>query len=199
MMIATAVLEEHASPRVVRSLYPPAFRALPGVTSSLATFGQVADTPENALQLLGSGQLVCVFPEGVSALGKLFKQRYKLQRFRRSGSVGLAIKAGAPIVPVAVVGAEETYPMLADANPLAQMLRLPFFPLTPLFPWLGPLGLLPLPSKWSIIFGEPIAADAYAPEAADDPQVLNQLATQVRERLQALLDEQLAQRKSIFA
>jgi 1-acyl-sn-glycerol-3-phosphate acyltransferase len=199
MMIATAVLEEHTNPRVVRSLYPAAFRALPGITRSLAVFGQVADTPENALRLLADGQLVCVFPEGVSALGKLFKNRYKLQRFRRSGSVGLAIKTGAPIIPVAVVGAEETYPMLADAHPLAQMLRLPFFPLTPLFPWLGPIGLLPLPSKWSVSFGAPIATNAYEPDAAENPQALNQLADQVRDRLQAMLNEQLANRKSIFA
>src|SRR5581483_11529248 len=199
MMIATAVLEEHTNPRVVRSLYPPVFGALPSVASSLATFGQVADTPENALQLLGNGELVCVFPEGAGGLGKLFKNRYKLQRFRRNGSVGLAIRAGAPIVPVAVVGAEETYPMLADASPLAQMLRLPFFPLTPLFPWLGPIGLLPLPSKWSITFGEPIATGEYGPEAAEDPLALNQLATLVRERMQAMLDDQLAQRKSVFA
>ena len=141
---------------------------------------------------------MCIFPEGVSALGKLFRDRYKIQRFRRSGSVGLALQAGAPIIPVAVVGAEETYPMLADANPLAQMLRLPFFPLTPLFPWLGPLGLLPLPSKWSICFGAPIATDAYGPGAADDPRQLNLLATEVRECLQAMLDEQLARRQSVF-
>ena len=89
--------------------------------------------------------------------------------------------------------------MLADASPLAQMLRLPFFPLTPLFPWLGPIGLLPLPSKWSISFGEPIATDTYPPTAADDPQAVAQLAGQVRERLQALLDAQLANRKSVFA
>jgi 1-acyl-sn-glycerol-3-phosphate acyltransferase len=199
VMIATAILEEHASPRVVRSLYPPMLRAIPGVTGSLAAFGQAPDTPETALRLLEDGQLVNLFPEGVSALGKLFKNRYKLQRFRRSGSVGLAIKAGAPIVPVAVVGSEEAYPMLADASPLAQMLRLPFFPLTPLFPWLGPIGLLPLPSKWSITFGEPIATAGRAPADADDPQVLAQLSGQVRERLQAMLDEQLANRKSVFA
>ena len=89
--------------------------------------------------------------------------------------------------------------MLANAHPLAQMLRLPFFPLTPLFPWLGPVGLLPLPSKWSISFGEPIATSDYGPDAAEDPQALNQLANQVRERLQAMLDERLADRKSVFS
>lgn len=198
MMIATAVLEEHSSPRVVRSMYPAMFRALPGVTSALTTFGQVADTPENGQQLLDAGELVCVFPEGASALGKLFRNRYKLQRFRRSGSAGLALRAGAPIVPVAVVGSEETYPVLADASPLAHMLRLPFFPLTPLFPWLGPLGLLPLPTKWSITFGEPIDTSAYGPASADDPRVLGELAEELRRRLQALLDEHVTKRTSLF-
>ena len=198
MMIAAAVLEEHPSPRVVRSLYPAMFRALPGVASALSTFGQAADTPENGQKLLDAGELVCVFPEGASALGKLFKNRYKLQRFRRSGSAGLALRAGAPIVPVAVVGSEETYPVLADASPLAHMLRLPFFPLTPLFPWLGPLGLLPLPTKWSITFGEPIDTSAYGPARADDPRALAELADAMRARLQALLDEQVAKRESVF-
>ncbi|MFN8504571.1 lysophospholipid acyltransferase family protein [Kouleothrix sp.] len=198
MMIATSVLEEHSSPRVVRSLYPPAFRALPGVATALETFGQVADTPENGAGLLADGQLVCIFPEGVGGLGKLFRNRYRLQRFRRNGSVGLAIAAGAPIVPVAVVGSEETYPMLADAHPLAQMLRLPFFPLTPLFPWLGPLGLLPLPSRWSLAFGEPIDTSGYGADAATDTAVLGRLAGEARDRLQALLDAQLARRESVF-
>lgn len=198
MMIATAVLEEHSSPRVVRSLFPPSFKLLPGVASALATFGQVADTAENGQRLLDQGELVCVFPEGASALGKLLRNRYRLQRFRRNGSVALALRTGAPIVPVAVVGSEETYPVLADASPLAQMLRLPFFPLTPLFPWLGPLGLLPLPTKWSIVFGAPLDTSAYGPASADDPRAQAELAEQLRSRLQALLDELLAERRSVF-
>ena len=198
VMIATAVMEDHSEPRVIRTLYPSAFRALPGIGSLLSAFGQVHDTPENAVRLLQEDQLVCVFPEGVNGLGKLFRNRYKLQRFRRGGSVGVAIRASAPVVPIAVVGSEETYPMLANAEPLAQMLRLPYFPITPLFPWLGPLGLLPLPSKWTITFGEPISTAEYRPEAADDPQAVSRLTDQVRERIQALLDERLAARKSVF-
>jgi 1-acyl-sn-glycerol-3-phosphate acyltransferase len=198
VMIATAVLDEHPSPRVARVLYQPAALTLPGIPRALEAFGQVRDTPENVLRLLAADQLVCVFPEGMSGLGKLFKDRYKLARFRRSGSVGLAIQAGAPIVPVAVVGAEETYPMLADAHPLAQMLRLPYFPLTPLFPWLGPLGLIPLPTKWSIAFGEPIATVEYGPDAAGDPLLAARLCEQVRERIQSMLDARLAARKSVF-
>jgi hypothetical protein len=102
-------------------------------------------------------------------------------------------------VPVAVVGAEETYLMLADAQPLAQMLRLPFFPITPLFPWLGPLGLIPLPTKWSISFGEPIPTAAYGPDSAADPLLVSRLCVQLRERIQSMIDAQLAARMSIFS
>jgi len=198
MMIASAVLEEHAAPRVMRVLYAPSTLALPGLPRALETFGQVCDTSANVLRLLEDDQLACVFPEGVNGLGKLFKERYKLARFRRSGSVALALQTGAPIVPVAVVGAEETYPMLADAQPLAQMLRLPFFPITPLFPWLGPLGLIPLRTKWSITFGEPIPTAEYGPDAATDPRLVSRLCEQLRERIQLMIDQQLAARASVF-
>ncbi len=198
VMIASAVLEEHAAPRVARVLYAPSALALPGLPRALETFGQVCDTSTNVLRLLEDDQLACVFPEGTNGLGKLFKARYKLARFRRSGSVALALQTGAPIVPVAVVGAEETYPMLADAQPLAQMLRLPFFPLTPLFPWLGPLGLIPLRTKWSIAFGEPITTSEYGPEAATDPLLVSRLCEQLRERIQSMIDQQLAARASVF-
>jgi 1-acyl-sn-glycerol-3-phosphate acyltransferase len=198
VMIASAVLEEHASPRVTRVLYPPSAQVLPGLARVLETFGQVSDTPANVVRLLEDDQLACVFPEGMNGLGKLFKARYTLARFRRSGSVALALQTGAPIVPVAVIGAEETYPMLADAQPLAQMLRLPFFPITPLFPWLGPIGLLPLPSRWSISFGEPIATAEYGPDAAGDPRLLSQLCEQLRERIQYMIGQQLAARESVY-
>jgi 1-acyl-sn-glycerol-3-phosphate acyltransferase len=199
VMIATAVLEEHAQPRVVRTLFPSAAALLPGAKQALSMFGQVEDTADNAARLLEADELVAVFPEGVQGLGKLFKDRYKLGRFRRGGSVGLAIASGAPIIPVAVVGAEEAYPMLADIQPLAQALRLPFFPLTPLFPWLGPLGLIPLPTKWSIAFGEPIATDGYGPDAASDPLLTTRLAERVHGQIQTMLDQQLAARKTVFS
>jgi 1-acyl-sn-glycerol-3-phosphate acyltransferase len=198
-MIATAVLEEHSDPRVVRALYPPVAGSLPGAARVLNAFGQAPDTVENATQLLDDDQLVCVFPEGVQGLDKLFWNRYKLGRFRRSGSVGLAIRTGAPIVPVAVVGSEETYPMLADVRPLANLLRLPYFPVTPLFPWLGPLGLVPLPTKWAIAFGEPIPTADHGPDAADDAQLVARLCAQVRDQIQSLIDQQLAARKSVFS
>ncbi|HEU5100468.1 MAG TPA: lysophospholipid acyltransferase family protein [Roseiflexaceae bacterium] len=199
VMIATAVLEEHDSPRVTRVLFSPSALVVPGLPRALVMFGQVCDTSENVVRLLEDDQLVCVFPEGANGLGKLFKDRYKLARFRRSGSVALAIRAGAPIVPVSVIGAEETYPMLADAQPLAQMLRLPFFPLTPLFPWLGPLGLIPLPSRWSISFGEPIATAGYGPDAAADPLLVSRLCEQLHASIQSTIDRRLAERAGVFS
>jgi 1-acyl-sn-glycerol-3-phosphate acyltransferase len=198
MMIATAVLEDHPAPRVARVLYSPAALMLPGLPRALESFGQVRDTPENVVRLLEADQLACVFPEGDGGLGKLFRNRYKLGRFRRSGSVAQALAAGAPIVPIAVVGAEETYPMLADAHPLAEMLRLPYFPLTPLFPWLGPLGLIPLPSKWSIAFGEAIPTADYGPEGAADPLLVSRLCELLRERIQSMVGELLAARTAVF-
>ena len=110
----------------------------------------------DAERLLRAGELVGVFPEGFKGVGKPFRDRYKLQRFGRGGFVSAALRTGAPIVPVSIVGAEEIYPMIGNITPLARLLGLPYFPVTPTFPWLGPLGLLPLPSKWLIEFGEPI-------------------------------------------
>jgi 1-acyl-sn-glycerol-3-phosphate acyltransferase len=112
--------------------------------------------------------------------------------------VQAALRTRAPIVPVAVVGAEEIYPMLADAAPIAKLIGFPYFPLTPFFPWLGPLGVIPLPTRWSITFCEPITTDMYGPEAADDPLTVLGLTEMVRERIQATIDVKLAERTSLF-
>jgi hypothetical protein len=110
-------------------------------------------------RLLHQGNLVGVFPEGFKGVGKHYSERYKLQRFGRAGFVSVALRNRTPIVPAAIVGAEETFPMLGNIKPLARLMGLPYFPVTPTFPWLGPLGAVPLPSKWMMRFGEPI--DAY--------------------------------------
>ena len=150
----------------------------------------------DAERLLAGGELVGVWPEGYKGIGKPFHERYKLQRFGRGGFVGAALRTGTPIVPVSIVGAEEIHPMIADAKPLARLLGLPYFPITPTFPWLGPLGLIPLPSKWHIEFGEPIPTASYGADAADDPMLTFELADQVRERIQATLYRLLAERSS---
>src|SRR3712207_3154374 len=108
------------------------------------------------------------------------------------------LRTGKPIIPCAIVGAEEIYPMIGNARTLARLLGLPYFPVTPTFPWLGPLGAVPLPTKWTIQFGEPIPTDGYPPEAAEDPMLMFNLTDQVREQIQHTLYKLLVQRRSVF-
>jgi 1-acyl-sn-glycerol-3-phosphate acyltransferase len=197
-MIATTMLEDHPGGRMVRNLYLDWFNTLPFVAPVFASLGQVAGFPENAVRLLEADELVCTFPEGLKGVGKTFAHRYKLARFGRGGFAQAALRAGAPIIPVAVVGAEEIYPMFTNVKPIARLFGLPFFPLTPLFPWLGPLGMIPLPTRWSITFAPPIATAACGPHAADDPLVVFDLTEQVRSTIQATIDRKLAERTSIF-
>jgi 1-acyl-sn-glycerol-3-phosphate acyltransferase len=139
-----------------------------------------------------------VFPEGYKGLGKPFRDRYKLQRFGRGGFVSAALRAGAPIIPCSNNGSEEIYPMLADVTLLARVLGVPYFPITPLFPLAGPLGLVPLPSKWHIAFGTPVDTSDYDETAADDPMVTFEITDQVRETIQQTLYGLLAQRRNTF-
>jgi 1-acyl-sn-glycerol-3-phosphate acyltransferase len=152
---------------------------------------------EDAERLLAS-QLVAVFPEGFKGLGKPYADRYKLQRFGRGGFVTAAIRAQVPIIPIAIVGSEEIYPLIAKAPALARALGVPYFPITPLFPWFGPLGMIPLPSKWIIQFGEAITTDELGPGAADDPLTVFNITDQVRETIQQTLYALLMQRRSAF-
>ncbi|HET9221001.1 MAG TPA: lysophospholipid acyltransferase family protein [Roseiflexaceae bacterium] len=197
-MIGTAIFDEHSAPRVTRCLHLSWFSTLPVVAPALSALGQVQALPENAIRLLEDDQLVCVFPEGIKGVGKLFRDRYKLARFGRGGFVQMALRTGAPLIPVAVIGAEEIYPMLANAKPIARLIGFPYFPITPLFPWFGLLGVVPLPSKWTLVFHEPIETTQYGPQAADDPLLVSELSEQVRARIQATIDERVARRKSIF-
>lgn len=158
--------------------------------------GTLACNPD-AERLLRSGDLVGVFPEGTKGVGKPYRERYQLQRFGRGGFVAAALRTGAPIIPVSIVGAEETYPKLGDIPVLARLLGLPYFPVTATFPWLGPLGLIPLPSKWLIEVGEPIDTSPWVGQA-DDPLVVFNLADQVRETIQHTLRRLLARRRAAF-
>ena len=136
---------------------------LPWVSAGMRKVGGVVASPFNAMRLLEQDQLVAVFPEGVKGTGKPYSERYRLQRFGRGGFVEIALRTGAPIVPVAVVGSEEIYPKIADLPAVARLIGAPFFPVTPTFPLLGPLGIVPLPSKWRIEFLEPIETASYGP------------------------------------
>ncbi len=182
-MVATALLDEHAAGRLTRVLHDRWMAAVPGLAPALAAVGQVPASPEHAARLLAAGHPVCVFPEGAAAAGRPFAQRYRLDVFDATGYVRAAAQSGAVIVPVAIIGSEETYPVLANLMPLAKLFNLPYFPITPLFPWLGPLGLLPLPSKWTIVFGTPIAAPA-----AEDVAAITTVAAELKTQVQALLD-----------
>ena len=139
-----------------------------------------------------------MWPEGFKGIGKSYRDRYRLQRFGRGGFVSAAIRTQVPIVPVSIVGAEEIHPMLADVRPLARLTGAPYWPVTPTFPLLGPLGLVPLPSKWLIEFGEPIATDELDPSAAEDPMVVFEITDRVREVIQQTLYALLVQRRSVF-
>ncbi|WP_018654695.1 lysophospholipid acyltransferase family protein [Actinomadura flavalba] len=141
----------------------------------------------DATRLLDGGNLVGVFPEGFKGVGKPFAERYRLQRFGRGGFVETALRTGAPLVPVAIVGAEEIYPKIAELPLLARLLGVPYFPVTPTFPWFGPAGLLPLPSRWLIQVGEPIPLDDYGPGDADDAMTVFNLTDQVRETVQQMV------------
>src|SRR5262249_32224591 len=152
--------------------------------------------PENAERLLAQGRLVAVFPEGAKGIGKLYKQRYELQRFGRGGFIRLGLRTRTPIVPCAIVGAEEANPMFAQLETIAQALGLPYFPITPTFPALGPLGLLPAPTKWIVTFGNPITFDEHRPDAADDDILVGRLSERVRTTIQAMLDRALSRRTS---
>ncbi|HWH29078.1 MAG TPA: 1-acyl-sn-glycerol-3-phosphate acyltransferase, partial [Mycobacteriales bacterium] len=152
----------------------------------------------DAERLLSTGELVGVWPEGFKGIGKPFSERYKLQRFGRGGFVSAALRTGAPIIPCSIIGAEEIYPIVGNAKLLSRLLGLPYAPITPFFPLLGPIGMIPLPSKWIIEFGEPIETASLGPDAADDPMLVFNLTDQVRETIQSTLYTLLMQRRSIF-
>jgi len=197
-MINVALRHEHPARRHCRMLALDMFALLPFLAPLLSRSGAIRANPENAIRILERGELVGVFPEGVKGVGKPFKNRYKLARFGRGGFVRIALKTGATIIPTAVVGAEEIHPNLAQANFIGRPFGLPYFPLTPTFPWLGLLGTIPFPTKWSIDFGEPLDLSRYPKDAADDPILVNRLSEQVRQQIQTIIDGRLARRRSIW-
>jgi 1-acyl-sn-glycerol-3-phosphate acyltransferase len=198
VMIKTAVKLEHASPRDLRWLTEDFIFHMPFLGSTMNRLGAVRACQENAERLLAKEQLVAVFPEGVKGVGKLFGERYRLQRFGRGGFIKLCLRTRTPIIPVAVVGAEETNPLLFKVEYLSKALGLPYVPVTPTFPVLGPLGLLPAPTKWQIQFGEPIDFGSYDRDAAEDEILVGKLAERVRATIQGMLDRAVGARKSVF-
>jgi 1-acyl-sn-glycerol-3-phosphate acyltransferase len=197
-MIGTAVYNDHPAQRLVRTLYSEWFPTIPVLSTLFVKLGQVLATEENGIRLLEQDQLVAVFPEGYKGVGKLFRERYRLARFGRGGFVRMALKTGSPIIPVSVVGAEETYISLAKSQVLARMAGFPYFPVSPTWPWLGLAGLIPLPTKWYIDFGQPVPVDHYEADAANNLILVSELSDQVRNTIQEMVLARLAERRSIF-
>ncbi len=198
VMTSLGVLDHHPAHRHLRLLAADLVFATPFLAPLARKAGNTLACNEDAERLLNGGELVGVFPEGFKGIGKPFRERYKLQRFGRGGFVSAALRTGAPIIPVSIVGAEEIYPMIANVKSLARALGLPYVPVTPLFPALGPLGLVPLPSKWIIEFGEPLDTAHLGAAAADDPMLVFDLTDQVRETIQQNLYQLLMSRRSVF-
>ena len=198
LMTTVALHDDHPAQRRLRLLGADLVFELPFLGAMARKFGATLACSEDAERLLTGGELVGVFPEGFKGVGKPFRDRYTLQRFGRGGFVTAALRTGVPIIPCAIVGAEEIYPMIGNAKTAARLFGLPYLPITPTFPLLGPLGLVPLPSKWLIAFGEPIETASYGPAAAEDPMLVFNLTDQVRETIQQSLYQLLLKRPSVF-
>lgn len=198
MMTQLALFDHHPAHRHLRMLAADLVFRMPGVAPVARKGGNTLACTADAERLLAAGEIVGVWPEGFKGIGKPYSERYKLQRFGRGGFVAAAVRAGVPIIPCSIVGAEEIYPMIANLKSVARILGLPYLPVTPTFPLLGPLGAIPLPSKWIIEFGEPIETASLGAAAAEDPMQVFDLTDQVRETIQQTLYRLLLRRRSVF-
>ncbi len=198
IMLRLAVRREHPLRRDVRWLAEDGIFHFPFLGNFTNRVGAVRACQENAERLLEHETLVVVFPEGKKGIGKLFRDRYKLQRFGRGGFVKLCLRTRTPIVPVAIVGGEETHPMLARIEYLTKAIGIPYIPVTPTFPLLGPAGALPAPTKWKIFFGEPIDLGGFAPASVEDEILVGRLTERVRHQIQTMLDDAIAKRRSVW-
>lgn len=195
MLLAYGVRKLHSAHRLPRPLVANfAFRSKI-MAPVVARFGGVRASMENATKLLEQNQLVSVFPEGLRGVGKLYRERYRLTRFGRGGFVRLATTTGVPIIPTAIVGAEEIHPVIGKLSGPARWLGLPYLPITPTFPFLGPLGLMPLPTKWTIRIGKPIQV---ARVDVDNPTAVLEAAEAVRTQVDTMIASMLLERRSIF-
>ncbi len=193
-MITVALFLERDPPRYVRSMVERFVPSTPFVSMFLARCGQILGTPENCRRLLAAEEAILAFPEGVTGINKTWKHRYKLQNFG-TGFMRLAIENHTPVVPVAVIGAEEQAPSFYNARFIGKLFGMPAFPITPTNPWLPLLGLLPYPTKYRIYFGEPLT---FAGDANEEDDVVRQKVETVKSKLQAMLDEGLSKREHVF-
>jgi 1-acyl-sn-glycerol-3-phosphate acyltransferase len=194
MMLQTALLLEAEPPRIARAMGEYWIPQLPLVSFAAARVGALVGTPHNCAQMLHHGECVAVFPEGVRGMNKVYRDRYQLQRFG-TGFMRLALETRAPIVPVAIVGSEDQQPGFANLAGLGRLLGMPAFPITLGFPWLGPLGLLPMPVKYRIYFGEPISFDG---DPDEEDAAIQERVDVVKQEITAMLARGVAERSGIF-
>jgi 1-acyl-sn-glycerol-3-phosphate acyltransferase len=198
VMLQAGLHDEHPAHRNLRLLGADLVYEVPLLSALARKSGHIPAAPANADALLRAGELVGVFPEGFKGIGKPFAERYHLQRFGRGGFAATAIRDRVPLIPCAIIGAEEIYPMLGNAKQIAGLLRLPYFPITPLFPWLGPVGMVPLPSRWIIEFCPPVPTNGYEPGDETDPGAVADLSGRIRGTIQRKLDDVLEERGPAF-
>jgi 1-acyl-sn-glycerol-3-phosphate acyltransferase len=197
LVLRHALRRDHPARRELRPLLDDREVELPWVGALVVRLGAVRASPEAAEAILRSGDLVGVFPEGSAGARKPWRERYRIQRFGRGGFARLALRTGTPIVPCAIVGSEETSPGISRTGWLAERLGVPLLSSSAALRF-GPAALVPLPAKWTLRFGEPIVPEARGPEAAEDPALVNALTERARGTLQAMLDEDIAARSSVF-
>jgi 1-acyl-sn-glycerol-3-phosphate acyltransferase len=194
LVVATACLLNARPPRLVRAMVERWTPTVPFINQAFMRAGCAVGDPINCRNLLEAENAILVFPEGARGCGKTWAHRYQLTRFGL-GFMRLALEAKAPIVPVAVIGAEESIPSLYDLKPLAKLLGAPYIPVPALLPILGPLALLPLPVRMHIYFGQPVTFEG---PADDEDEVIERHVQVVVERIQELIDRGLRERKSVF-
>ena len=198
VMIGVDMIKSLERPRIMRAMVDNFMGFLPFLNTFFYRVGQVVGARRNFRDLLEADELVTVFPEGAKGTGKRFSQRYNLLKFN-VGFIELALTYKAPIIPTAVIGGEEQAPMLYDIKAIARMFDFPYFPVTPTFPWLGPLGALPLPVKYYIYYGEPMHFyEEYPPETVGEPEIIRMLADKVQLKVQDMVNIGLEKRSSVF-
>lgn len=194
LVVAVSCLLHANPPRLVRAMAERWFPTLPFVNIAFSRSGVTVGDPVNARNLLEADNALLVFPEGARGSGKTWDKRYQLERFGR-GFMRLALQTETPVVPVSVIGAEESIISLHDAPTLAKILGMPYFPVPALLPLLGPLAYLPLPTKFFVTFGEPLR---FSGPFDDEDEAIDHKVDVVMQRVQTMIDDGLAQRESIF-